>query len=70
MFSFSAYKARASVAPGPEAMNAFRDDLKQHKITKSFLQIPYYDFVPESLIRNIPECRIKITAEREDDRPC
>ena len=33
LFAFSAHKAHLSFAPGPVALEAFRNDLEQHKTT-------------------------------------
>lgn len=67
LFAFSAHKAHLSFAPGPEALEAFRNDLEQHKTTKNFLKIPYSEPLPAGLIRKIAEHRLSAVGEREDD---
>lgn len=67
LFAFSAHKAHASFAPGPEALEVFHDELKTHKTTKNFLHLPYHEPLPESLIRKIAEYQIKRVSARDDD---
>lgn len=67
LFAFSAHKAHLSFAPGTEALEAFRDDLKQHRTTKNFLQVPYDEPVPEGLVRKIAKHRVRTVRERKDD---
>ena len=67
LFAFSAHKAHLSFAPGPEALEAFRDQLKGRETTKNFLKIPYKQPVPEELIRRIAEYRLAVVNGREDD---
>jgi uncharacterized protein YdhG (YjbR/CyaY superfamily) len=58
LFSFSAYKAHCNLAPTPAALDAFREELKEYKTTKNFLQMPYDEPVPEDLVRRIAEYRL------------
>lgn len=67
LFAFSAHKAHLSFAPMAETLEVFRKDLKPHKTTKNFLQVPYNQPLPEDLIRKIAEYRVRVVAEREDD---
>lgn len=67
LFAFSAHKAHLSFAPGAEALEAFRDDLKQHKTTSNFLQVPYSEPLPAGLIRRMAKHRVKVVSERVDD---
>jgi len=67
LFSFSAFKSHCVFAPTPAAMKRFRSELKSHKTTKNFLQVPYNQPLPEDLIRKIAEYRIRNVREREDD---
>jgi len=67
LYSFSAHKAHCNFAPTEEALEAFRDELEEHRTTKNYLQIPYSDPVPEDLIRRMAEYRVKAVREREDD---
>lgn len=63
----SAHKAHLSFAPTAAALDAFRDELKGHKTTKNFLQVPYNKPLPEDLIRRIAEHCVRALREREDD---
>ncbi|HSD37692.1 MAG TPA: DUF1801 domain-containing protein [Rhodocyclaceae bacterium] len=67
LFAFSAHKAHMNFAPIPAALEAFREELKAHKTTRRFLQIPYDQPVPEALIRQIAERCLELVNEREDD---
>lgn len=67
LFSFSAFKAHCVFAPTAQAMERFRTELKPHRTTKNYLQIPYDKPVPEALIRKIAEYRLRNVREREDD---
>jgi uncharacterized protein YdhG (YjbR/CyaY superfamily) len=67
LFSFSAFKAHCVFAPTPAALKQFRKELKSHKTTKNFLQLPYDTPLPEELIRKIAEYRLAIVGERKDD---
>ena len=67
LFAFSAFKAHVNIAPGPEALEAFRSELTTHKTTKNFLQITYNEPVPEGLIRKIAEYQLKAVSARKDD---
>ena len=59
VFAFSAHKSHVSFAPTPAALEAFRKELREHKTTKNYLQIPYDAPLPEGLIRRIAEYRVR-----------
>jgi len=59
LFAFSAHKAHLNFAPTAAALEAFRKELRKHKTTKNFLQLPYDEPVPEDLIRKIAEYRLR-----------
>lgn len=67
LFSFSAHKAHCNFAPTPQALQAFHEQLEQHKTTKNYLQIPYDEPVPVDLVRQIAEYRVQAVLERDDD---
>ena len=67
LFAFSANKAHLNFAPMAAGLEAFRKELKQHKTTKHYLQIPYNKPLPEDLVRRIAERRLRDVCEREDD---
>src|SRR5437763_13469582 len=58
LFAFSAHKAHLNFAPTAAALAAFGKQLKEHKTTKNFIQIPYDVPLPEELIRKIAEYRL------------
>lgn len=67
VFAFSAHKAHLSFAPTPEALEAFRKDLKSYQTTDNFLKILYSQPIPEDLIRKIAKYRLKSLKNRKDD---
>ena len=67
LFAFSAHRAYLSFAPGLDAMEAFHHELRRHKTTKHFLQVPYTDPLPAALIRRMAAFRVKAVRERQDD---
>ena len=67
LFSIAAFKAHCCLAPSPEAIAAFEEELKAHKTTKNYLQIPYTEPVPEDLVRRIAEYQLKRVQDREGD---
>lgn len=67
LFAFSAHKAHLSFAPTAAVLDAFREELKGHKTTKNFLQIPYDKPMPDDLIRRIAEHCVQTLRERKDD---
>ncbi len=67
VFAFSAHKAHLSFAPTAAVLEAFRKELRSHKTTKNFLQIPYDKPLPQDLIRRMAEYCAQAVAEREGD---
>ena len=67
LFAFSAHKAHLNLAPSPETLKAFQDELKGYKTTPNFLQLPYDEPLPEKLIRRIAEYRLDDVRKRGDD---
>jgi uncharacterized protein YdhG (YjbR/CyaY superfamily) len=59
LFAFSAHKAHCNFAPTAAALEAFREELAEHRTTKQFLQIPYDEPLPEDLVRRIAEYRLR-----------
>lgn len=66
LFAFSGHKAHLDFAPSAAALEAFRKELKEHRTTKNFLQIPYDQPLPEKLIRKIAEHRLRIVRASKD----
>jgi len=67
LFAFSATKAHLNFAPTAATLEAFRKELKGHKTTLNFLQVPYDEPLPEKLIREIAEYRLREVGAREDE---
>jgi uncharacterized protein YdhG (YjbR/CyaY superfamily) len=67
LFSFSAHQAHCNFAPTAAVLEVFSQQLKNHKTTKNYLQIPYTEPVPEELVRKIAEYRVREVRERQDD---
>jgi len=67
LFAFSAHKAHLNFAPMATALAPFREELKAHRTTKNYLQIPYDEPLPEDLIRRIAEHCLRVVSQRDDD---
>jgi uncharacterized protein YdhG (YjbR/CyaY superfamily) len=67
LFAFSAHKAHVNFAPTEAALKAFGKELKAHRTTRNYLQVPYDQPVPEDLIRRIAEHCVQALRERQDD---
>ena len=67
LFAFSAHKAHLNFAPMAAGLEPFRKELKRHKTTKNYLQVPYNDLLPEDLIRRIAKHQLRAVRERQDD---
>jgi uncharacterized protein YdhG (YjbR/CyaY superfamily) len=67
VYAFSAYKGHLDFAPSTTALKAFGEELKKHRTTKNYLQVPYDEPLPEDLIRRIAEYRVREVRERQDD---
>jgi uncharacterized protein YdhG (YjbR/CyaY superfamily) len=67
LFAFSAHKAHLNFVPTSAGLRPFRKELKAHKTTKGFLQIPYDRPLPEDLIRRIAKYRVREVGKRDDD---
>ena len=67
LFSFNACKAHLNFAPGAAAMDKFRREMKEHKHTRYFLQVPYAEPLPEDLIRRIAQFQVQALRKRKDD---
>jgi uncharacterized protein YdhG (YjbR/CyaY superfamily) len=68
LFAFSAHKAHLSFAPMAAALKQFSKELKKHRTTQQFLQVPYDQPLPEALIRRIARYRVRVVRARKDDR--
>jgi len=67
VFAFSAHKAHCNFAPGEAVLRAFRSELKDHRTTRHFLQLPYAEPLPEALIRKIARRALRELGRREGD---
>jgi uncharacterized protein YdhG (YjbR/CyaY superfamily) len=68
LFAFSAHKAHLGFTPSLEALEPFRKEPESCEITKAgILKAPYNEPLPEGMIRQIAEHRLRIVSEREDD---
>jgi uncharacterized protein YdhG (YjbR/CyaY superfamily) len=67
LFSFSAHKAHVGFATSNEALNPYRDKLRDFEITKmGILKLPYSKPIPETLISKIAKTSIKLVSARKD----
>jgi len=67
LFAFSAHKAHLSFTPTAAGLDPFREELKAHKTTQNMLQVPYDKPLPDELIRQIAERRVRDVQARTDD---
>ena len=67
LFAFSAHKAHLSFTPTAAGLDPFREELKAHKTTRNMLQVPYDKPLPDELIRQIAERRVRDVQARTDD---
>jgi uncharacterized protein YdhG (YjbR/CyaY superfamily) len=68
LFAFSAHKAHLGFTPSLAGLEPFRKELADYETTKAgILKIRYVDPLPEALIRQIAEARVRMVSEREDD---
>ena len=62
---FAAYKAHLGLYPGPEAIEQFKDRLKDCHTSKGAIQFPYTQVLPEDLIADIVRfCAARDTAPK------
>ncbi|MDY6308582.1 MAG: DUF1801 domain-containing protein [Oribacterium sp.] len=62
---FAASKNHLGIYPGPEAIEAFADRLKEYKTSKGAIQFPYKKEIPYDLIREIANWSYKnVTSEK------
>ena len=65
VYAYSAHKAHMSLAPTAEALEAFRQELKDYDTSKHFLRLPYDKPVPEALLRKIAKYRLRNRGDGE-----
>lgn len=53
LIQFAGFKHHAGLYPGPEAVEAFSERLKEYKTSKGTIQLPYSKPIPAELIRDI-----------------
>jgi uncharacterized protein YdhG (YjbR/CyaY superfamily) len=67
LFSFNACKAHCNFVPSQAALKKFARELKAHKTTANFLQIPYDQPVPEDLVRRMARFQLGQVKKRKSD---
>jgi uncharacterized protein YdhG (YjbR/CyaY superfamily) len=67
LFSFSACKAHLNFAPPRKVIEKFSKEMDRHQRTKYFLQVPYAEPLPETLIRKMAEYSVRELRKRKDD---
>jgi len=69
LFSFTANKQHAGFYASKDALNLYRDGLKDYEITEmGILKIPYTKPIPKAVIKKIAKARLKAVKERKDER--
>ncbi len=59
LIHFAEYKDHIGIYPGPEAINAFKEELKTFGLSKGTIRIPKELDLPIDLIKKIVQFRIK-----------
>ena len=68
LFAFSAHKAHLGFNPSLAGLEAFREQLGDYEVTKmGIIKIRYNQALPEALIREIADHRVKQLRERDDE---
>ena len=67
LFAFSAHKAHLNLAATEATLAHFHAALRDYKTTRNLLQLRYDEALPEALIRQIAEHRVKAVQSRQDD---
>lgn len=66
LFAFSAHKAHLNFSPDAAGLEPFAKELENYKTTKGSLQVAYNETLPEKLIHEIAEERLRVVSERDD----
>jgi len=68
LFSFTANKSHAGFYASKDALELYRDSLKDYEITKmGILKIPYDKPIPKAVIKKIAKAQLKRVKDRSDD---
>lgn len=62
---FAAYKNHVGFYPGPDAIAAFTDQLKEFKTSKGAIQLSYDEALPEGLIKSLTLFRMKANEQKK-----
>ena len=62
---FAAYKNHVGFYPGPDAIAAFSDQLKEFKTSKGAIQFSYDEVLPEDLIKSLTLFRMKVNEQKK-----
>lgn len=65
---FAAFKEHYSIFPGPKAIVAFKDELKEYVTSKGTIQFSYNKPLPKRLISNIIKYRVKENSEKKKNK--
>ena len=66
LFAFSAHKAHLNFIVTPRGLEPFLKKLKGYKTTQGSLQLPYVNPMPEDLIYEIAESRLRDVRQSKD----
>ena len=62
---FAAYKNHVGFYPGPDAIAAFTNQLKEFKTSKGAIQFSYDEVLPEGLIKSLTLFRMKANEQKK-----
>lgn len=67
LFAFSAHKGHVGFMTSNDALDPFRETLKDYAITKmGILKIPYRKRIPRAAIKGIAKARLNLVNDRRD----
>lgn len=59
VYAWAAFKAHCVFSPSPEALKAFKTELKEYETTKYYLKLPYDEPLPAALLKKIAKWRVR-----------
>lgn len=64
LIHFAKFKEHIGIYPGPEAIKAFEDELKEYALSKGTIKIPNSADIPVDLIKKLVQYRINVIDQK------
>lgn len=64
LIHFAGYKSHIGLYPGPVAIEAFKEELRQYETSKGAIQFPLDKPLPLDLVKKIVEYRVKQSVKK------